>query len=1130
MTSEHSCVRRWLGTLILSVSSVFSVSHSRADMVDTGADLKALPTVPAGYEVTLFAQEPLVRQTCSMAFDARGRLFLGMGPQYRNPKPDTPGDSVVIVTDENGDGKADKTHTFATGFNAIQGLAWHGRDLWIANSPDLTVVRDHNGDDVADEYVKVFTDLGNLEHGLHGLVWAPDGKLYMSKGNSKGLNDPQQPDRIAPQPFRELFGQSTQVPTTKPQTFKAADYKHTYHDPKDDWGLMGGVLRCDDLGENLEIVSRGFRNPWDIAHDDGLNWLGADNDQNEGDRIFMPFYGAHFGWNHPWSSSWTGEDHLPTVPLSHDVFHGSGTGVAFGDLGQHRRVFFINDWLRKITFVYQPQWDGSLMTSKWQPFIMGGKSLFRPTDIAFGPDGALWCLSWSRGYGAEYDAGGHMTSEGRVYRISGVEKVKPASLKPMRERTVMELVEAFTSPLPVHRIDAQDELVRRGNENKQALITLLLGDGLINEAQQTWIAWTLGRMGETAALEKALTSDNGSNLQLQVLRILGRSGKPLPAKVSELAVQDTNSRVRFEAVQALWQSRQPAVIPTLLDVVAKETDRLAYYSAWRALRDLASTEALKKLLTDARGGVRRAALLALLEDSALISEEVKALAADADKETHDLAAHWLEMTSGAGQKIELRGLGVNSANIAPITGTPPPRDPFAMPTTVEVALEMMKTADAERGRLLALHPAGAGCVLCHHISGRGNHFGPDLTGIGDRADAKHLIQSILEPSAVITEGFNSHVITTTAGGVQTGVLLEESGLAVTLGLITGQRARIMRADIAKHETLPVSAMPPFSQVLSAQHTADIATWLLTQKTGGKEKNPNKPAKTDEKRQHKKGGFEMQPIPQSNPLRFHGDPIRGFCLEEHAAKIRVLLDGSPVAEYVSRHPDVRRPFWAHLRNRDGVQLTRNFPTQKDDPQDHSDMHPGLWLAFGGINGTDFWRNEGTVEQVECKDITAGGFTVVNCWLSAKGNEVCRDTTRFAFSPGKNNAPVLHWDTQLGSQEHEIIILGQEEGGLGIRMVPALDVKTGKGHITNSNGQRDEKECWGQPATWWRYGSDKAAIRIDVAAESSRPFWSHARDYGALVINPTGTPDAKKKPAPFTVPKGQTLHLVFDITLE
>jgi hypothetical protein len=55
--------------------------------VDKSADREALPTVPAEFEVTLFASEPLVRQPCSMTFDERGRLFVGMGPQYRNPTP-----------------------------------------------------------------------------------------------------------------------------------------------------------------------------------------------------------------------------------------------------------------------------------------------------------------------------------------------------------------------------------------------------------------------------------------------------------------------------------------------------------------------------------------------------------------------------------------------------------------------------------------------------------------------------------------------------------------------------------------------------------------------------------------------------------------------------------------------------------------------------------------------------------------------------------------------------------------------------------------------------------------------------------------------------------------------------------
>ena len=138
---------------------------------------KLLPVAPPGVAVTLVAREPLLRNPCALAFDARGRLFAGQGPQYRNPKPDTPGDTVELLLDDDGDGVFDRTKTFARGLNCVQGLAWHGRDLYIANSPDLTIVRDLDGDDEADEYVLLYTDLGNIEHAVHGLTFAPDGKL-----------------------------------------------------------------------------------------------------------------------------------------------------------------------------------------------------------------------------------------------------------------------------------------------------------------------------------------------------------------------------------------------------------------------------------------------------------------------------------------------------------------------------------------------------------------------------------------------------------------------------------------------------------------------------------------------------------------------------------------------------------------------------------------------------------------------------------------------------------------------------------------------------------------------------------------------------------------------------------------
>ena len=342
----------------------------------------------------------------------------------RKPTPETPGDSVVILSDTTGDGRADTKKVFATGFNAVQALAWHGNDLWIANAPDLTVVRDLDGDDEADQYIRLYTDLGNLEHGLHGLNWAPDGKLYMSKGNSKGLT---LPDRLAPKPFRELWGVESPAHAPdmpEPKVFSKENYQRSFHDPNDDWGLDGGVLRCNEDGTNLEIVARGFRNPWDITMDSQFNWLGTDNDQTGGDRIIMPFYGAHFGWNHPWSAHWTPDPHPPSAPVSGPLFEGSGTGIVFGD-GlkfplQYRDAFFINDWLNKTTYVWRPEWDGALMrpaSGDWEPFIVGGDSLFRPTDMEVGPDGALWILGWSRGYGAEWKDG-KLVNEGRVYRVA----------------------------------------------------------------------------------------------------------------------------------------------------------------------------------------------------------------------------------------------------------------------------------------------------------------------------------------------------------------------------------------------------------------------------------------------------------------------------------------------------------------------------------------------------------------------------------------------------------------------------------------------------------------------------------------------------------------------------------------
>lgn len=685
------------------------------------ADDHSLPVVPDGFVVDVVAREPVVSNPCVMAFDHRGRLFVGQGQQWRAPTPDTPGDRVDLLIDENGDGVADRRTTFADGFNSIQGLAWKGDDLWVANAPDLTVVRDTNNDDQADTYIRVYTGLGNLEHSLHGLNFAPDGKLYMSKGNSRGYN---RLDQLAPAAFRELWGLPSPdgAPDYPPQEVSTReDYQRRYHTPSDDWGQSGGILRCDPVdaagnyGRHLEIISRGFRNPWDIAFDDTFHWLGTDNDQTQGDKIFAPFAGAHFGWGHPWSYHWTGEDHLPTVPASAPLFEGSGAGVVYYHAEQfpaeYRDLFFINDWMRREVYAFRPQWNGALRTceSGFPPaFAQAGSgrtlpgssgTVFDPTDIEVGPDGALYILSWGHAYGATIE-NGRQTDAGRVYRIRYEGRPLQTFDAHARRRglphwSIAELIHDLGSSVPAWRTNAQSELLRRIEDEIAAARTshaLHTSDGLpdsrtaatlleqldsdqISRNLQTWILWTLGQAAtnshsiDTRFLGWALAADADENRRIQSLRILAhrhsaRSGDEAspaanaadeeraapPEKHRQLiaaVLASDNPRIRHEMVLLLRQTAGRSYVKELLDRAAVETERVVFYSTWQALRHLADVEQRHAWLADERPGVRLAALLGLFEDDAVSVDRVLPLRSDPAPRVAELVEFWLQKTGGA---------------------------------------------------------------------------------------------------------------------------------------------------------------------------------------------------------------------------------------------------------------------------------------------------------------------------------------------------------------------------------------------------------------------------------------------------------------------------------------------------
>ncbi|HAY81212.1 MAG TPA: hypothetical protein DCY79_15515 [Planctomycetaceae bacterium] len=1317
-----------------------------------------LPEVPAGFRVQVYAAEPLVRNPCAMAFDHRGRLFVSQGPQYRKPTPETPGDRITLLIDSDGDGRADKSQLFADGFNHIQGLAWRGDQLWVANAPELTMVQDTDGDDQADQYTVIYGGLGNLEHALHGLNFAPDGRLYMTKGNSKGYVDAASPERrVAPRAFADLWGVKLPpgaAPLPTPKTYTRQEYLRGYHHPSDDWGTEGGILRCEADGSQLEIVSRGMRNMWDAAYDQSFNWIGTDQDQDGGDRILNPFMGAHFGWGHAWSPDWIGDGHLPTVPISGPVFHGSGTGVASCASGafpeKYRGTFFCADWLNRKIFVFRPQWKGSLLRNMTTPEVFAaaptGRSLgsstgmvFDPVDIEFGPNGALWVLSWGHSYGATIE-NGQQVDAGRVYRIQ-FENRQPQPdrkrNKPYREWTTTELIHDLRHDrLPAQRIGVQDELLRRGAATKPELLAAFEDRQDIPGAR-TWIIWTLAQMAaDDVSINQWLASVSAGQEPLadriQAIRCLGDRKAVWPTLGARL--KDAEPRIRFATLQALREAYKqatdipPELINALWSQAAVEQDRGAFFVTWHALLDLLDTDAMKSMLQDDRAGVRRAALLALLEDNALSGDDVVDLRLDPDAKVAEIAASFLdkvgtstapvleirqeqvpgnqdvlvrlvaadlagvhvrytqdgteptdttgirykqpftvskntqiaaalfrarerfgpvirEITGQAGPssrlpeldltvrldqvetmaqgryvpqvletdalaygdrsyrwrripqslvghtvmrtlnadehvgshgdrflsfvvdepvtvyvghderivdkpawlrafkrtdlkmatrdatyrlfarswdpgKVELGGNTVRgqtqSCSQYVVVVSPAPLVTRETATTWEQVQSQLESADARRGGRLFF--TAASCGKCHKIGPFGQALAPNLSNLGTRANAKAIAESILNPSAVITEGYHTLAVQTVEGQSYSGFVRRESGLNLELVQVDGKVISIPQKQIEVRRRQQKSVMPSgYAQQLTAQQVADVIAFIQATK--------------------QQPGETTKPMDDARALDGKaGRSGKGFSFERQRGALNISLHGQPIVSYVFQHNEVKRPFFAHVKTTRGVQVTRNFPPIKgQDPHDHGTMHPGIWLAFAGVSGVNFWHNkdgrvvhDGFAQEPSGTEILR--FTTRERYENAQGEIVFRTLTKHELRPDPSGW-LLTVDTEfLTTRPLEFIV--REEMGLGVRVATPMTVKSKNGEILSGRGGRDEKGTWGKVDRWWDYFATLAGRRIGLLVmsdEGNPDVWSHSRDYGLLVANPFPVDVAANRDLKTVVDKNRPLRLRFGILI-
>ncbi len=135
--------------------------------------------------------------------------------------------------------------------------------------------------------------------------------------------------------------------------------------------------------------------------------------------------------------------------------------------------------------------------------------------------------------------------------------------------------------------------------------------------------------------------------------------------------------------------------------------------------------------------------------------------------------------------------------------------------------------DAERGREMFFDPDGTVyCSKCHRVDGKGGEIGPDLSHIGSSRTPGFLLESLLDPKAVITAGYATVLILTKERKFITGIKLLEDDQGLDIIDKEGNELYIRKADIKKFKTQKISMMPGnFVDLLEVQDVADLLAYL-----------------------------------------------------------------------------------------------------------------------------------------------------------------------------------------------------------------------------------------------------------------------------------------------------------------
>lgn len=481
-------------------------------------------TLPEGYKIELFASEvefPDLKKPVQMTFDAKGRLWVTTMPSYPMYLPGRPvNDKILVFEDTNHDGKADKQTVFADKLHVPTGIELGDGGVYVSQQPNMMFLKDTDGDGKADERKIILHgfDTADSHHAIHALTWDPGGSLYFNEG---------------------VFHYSQVETPYGPKRLNEA-----------------GLFRYEPRTGKFDVfVSYGFANPWGHYVDKwGQNFVA---DASGGANYFgtafsgqVDYPDKHGSMKQFFPMQWRPTCGCELVASKHFPDDTQGDYLLNNDIG-------FQGILR-----YRVKEDGSGFSgSAVEPLLKSSDPNFRPVDLEFGPDGALYVVDWFN------PLVGHMqhslrdpkrdVEHGRIWRITYPKRPLVEAPK-IAGASVAELLDLLKSYEDRTRYRARREL--REHEEAEVLPALAKWVGGLSPSdpdywrlrlESLWLKQSLDVVDE-ALLKEMLTCPE-PKARAAATRVLcyWRDRVKEPLELLRAGVNDKHPRVRLEAIRAL---------------------------------------------------------------------------------------------------------------------------------------------------------------------------------------------------------------------------------------------------------------------------------------------------------------------------------------------------------------------------------------------------------------------------------------------------------------------------------------------------------------------------------------------------------------------------------------------------